>query len=484
MLGGSACSGAKRLNVILVTLDTTRADFFGSYGRPGDPTPSFDALAADGTRFDLAISTASLTPVSHASILTGLNNRDHGLRVLSAEGGFRLGADVPTLATVLRGQGYETAAVHSAFPVSSVFGFQNGFDVFESLEGDVVPLGPKGERRTWDLRRLQRRSDDTTNRALEFVHATEQPYFLWIHYWDPHDAVLMPPKEQLPQNLYRKNAAGDVVPSFELYEAEVRYVDSQFGRLIAALKENGTYDDTIVVVVSDHGEGLGDHGWEHHRILYQEDIRVPMMVRVPGKRTTPAVSSVVSTTDIYPTVLDYLGIAPPRPVSGTSLRTLMEGGQAAPRVVFADQVNGYDWNAHMVDDHPQYDFLYCAMDDRWKLIYRPTRPAESELYDVRADPHEVRNRFAEQPEEVRRLQRELAKHDGWVTAPLEGDAGGGTSQGQQSALNALGYAGGIGPTSAADVRWAWTCPVHSARRDPERGRCEECGSTLILVGRE
>src|SRR5258705_3968520 len=189
-----SCGHERPMNVVLVTLDTTRADYLGAYGRAGNPTPTIDALAREGTRFDLAISTAAVTPVSHASILTGLDNREHGLRVLSPKGRFRLRPPIPTLTTVLHDQGYRTLAVHSAFPVSSTFGFKNGFDVFESVEGEL--LGD-GSRRTWDVAKFQRRSDETTRLALAAATDAREPFFLWIHYWDPHDAVQVPPKEFL-----------------------------------------------------------------------------------------------------------------------------------------------------------------------------------------------------------------------------------------------------------------------------------------------
>jgi arylsulfatase A-like enzyme len=481
LLAASCSREPPRMNVVLVTLDTTRADYLGAYGRPGDPTPTIDALAREGTRFDLAISTAAVTPVSHAAILTGLENREHGLRVLSAQGGFRLAPGVPTLATVLHDQGYRTMAVHSAFPVSSTFGFGNGFDVFESVEGE---LQGDGSRRTWDVAKFQRRSDETTRLALDAVRDAREPFFLWIHYWDPHDGVQVPPKEYLPKNLSRTGENGEVLPSLDLYAAEVGYVDAQFGRLVAALRASGAYDHTLFVVVADHGEGLGDHAWEHHRILYQEEIRVPLVVRVPGVRPSGNVASLVSTIDIFPTVLDYLGVRAPKPVTGKSLRGLIEGRAEPPRVAFADQINGYDWNARMVDDHPLFDFLYCAMDADWKLIYRPSRPDRSELYDLAHDPAETRNLFQERPAEVVRLEKELARRDAWVVAPFEPDGANVDPDAARTALTALGYAGSGEPPRAAELRWAWTCPEHREVRVAERGRCPTCNSPLILVRRD
>jgi arylsulfatase A-like enzyme len=482
-LGCAACSRETRTNVVLVTLDTTRADYLGAYGKSGDPTPNLDALAAQGTRFDLAISSAALTPVSHASILTGLENREHGLRVLSAQSGFRLRSDVPTLATVLHGAGYRTAAVHSAFPVSSYFGFQNGFDAFESVEGQMGRLRGNAARRTWDLAKFQRRSDETTDLALDWLKSTKSPFFLWIHYWDPHDDVLVPPPERLPANLRRIGADGQPQPSLELYAAEVSYVDAQIGRLIAALKASGKFEHTLFVVVADHGEGLGDHGWDHHRILYQEQIRVPLIVRVPGAKQAAEVADLVRTIDIYPTVLDYLGVLAPKPVSGASLRPLIEGRPDPPRIAFADQINGYDWNASMVDSHPQFDFLYCAMDRDWKLIYRPSHPDASELYEIARDPREEKNLFRERADEALRLERKLARQDGWVTAPFGKDASAPDPKDAQHALDVLGYTTGGSQDGAPSPQWSWTCPEHASVRQDARGKCPTCGTPLIPVRR-
>jgi arylsulfatase A-like enzyme len=462
-----------RLNVILVTLDTTRADHLGAYGHPGDITPNLDALAQDGTRFDLAISAAAVTPVSHASILTGLYPFTHGLRVLSAEGGYRLPSTVPTLATVLKERGYRTAAIHSAFPVSAYFGFERGFDLFESFDSSMK-VGPKGA--TWDLPKLQRRSDQTTDLALDFLGRSKEPFFLWLHYWDPHDAARVPPPEFLPADVPR-NELGQPLPGRALYAAEMHYMDHEFGRLVQALKQSSEYERTIIVIVADHGEGLGDHGWEYHRILYQEQIHVPLIVRVPGVKQAASSAALVRSIDILPTVLDYLGVAGPKAVDGESLRNLLEGRPDHERTAYADQLNALDANAGgLVKSRPLDDFLFCAMDARWKLVYRPAHPRASELYNIRDDPHETQNQFTRHPEEAVRLERELGMFGGWVTKPFPplGDAQA-RAQAQQ-ALNSLGYAGSA---AAHDLDWSWSCPEHTDVVQEGPGKCSVCGGPLI-----
>lgn len=478
-LAGCSDPRPSQRNVVLVTLDTTRADFLSSYGYDEGTTPHFDELARTGTRFELAIATASVTPVSHASILTGLDNKEHHLRVLSADGGFRLPADIPTLATVLREHGYETAAFHSAFPVSAHFGFKRGFEVFESLEAEIE-AGEEGAD-LWDTGKYQRRSDETTNLVLAYLARAREPFFLWIHYWDPHDWKSLPPEEYLPEEMTEivEGKQVPIWPNKPLYAAEVRYVDMEFGRVLSALREGGQDARTIITVVSDHGQGLGDHGWAGHRILYQEQIRVPLILRVPGAKQASNVADLVRTIDIYPTLLDYLGIEPPRPVSGRSLRGLIEGQSEPGRIAFADQLNGYDRNAQT---RPLHDFLYCAMDEEWKLIYRPSLPQHGELYHLTEDPGELDNLYRKRLDQVVRLKRELARHGPWVTAPPPPLEDPGDLEASRVALEALGYLGGDEDTSSSPGPvWAWTCPEHADFESAELRSCDICSSPPILV---
>jgi len=474
LLAAGSCTeapaGPKARNVVLVTLDTTRADRLSCYDASKGSTPTLDALAAQGTRFDLAISTASVTPVSHASILTGLYNHEHGLRVLYAEGGYRLGAEANTLATVLAQRGYHTLAVHSAFPVSRFFGLERGFEVFEDLETELAEQ--EGGFR-WDVASFQRRSDETTDLVAKLDLSA--PFFLWVHYWDPHDLAKLPPGVQA-RDARKGNLPKGVQP---FYAEEVTYMDSQIGRLLDALRARGLYDDTLFVVVADHGQGLMDHGWHAHRLLYQEQIHVPLIVRVPGVRQVPAVPALVRTVDIYPTVLDYLGIALPAPVSGRSLRPLIEGASDEPRTALADQINGYDWNAGDVRTRVLDDFLYVAMDRDWKLIYRPRTFEKSELFHLSADPHEEHDLFAERPEEVHRLLELLAEAAPWVTGTFAPLAGGAQAEDVQRTLSELGYSG----AAPVDTQWAWTCPRHLEARREERVPCPTCGAPPLLIGR-
>ncbi len=428
---------ARRPNVVLVTLDTTRADRLGCYGAPAPGTPNFDRLAREGIQFDMAIASSAVTPPSHASILTGLQPQHHGVRVLYAASGYRLASTTPTLAAVLRGAGWRTGAFLSAFPVSSFFGFDQGFDAFDGGPAGRGMIKTQDGAWDWDVAASQRRSDKTTDRAIDWLSKTPSPFFLWVHYWDPHDDVLTPPPEVLAP--FHLETGDHDQRRRRLYDAEVFYVDQQFGRLVESLQKEGRLDDTIVVVVGDHGEGLGDHDWWYHRILYQEQIRVPLIVRLPGGPRGRVVPDLVRLVDIFPTILQAVGIAPPKPVDGVSLQGLLEGRPNEPRrLAYADALNLYDLAAKMLRKRPQDDLLYCETDGRWKLIYRPRRPDTSELYDLQADPREQVNRFRSAPVEARRLLDVLQKSGGFVERPF----GEGRDADALERLRSLGYVGG------------------------------------------
>lgn len=477
----TACGGGavdERPNVILITLDTTRPDFLSCYDSRRPATPSLDALAAGGARFEAALATSGVTPVSHASILTGRYPYQHGLRVLSAGSGFRLPASVPTIATTLREAGYATAAVHSAFPVSGYFGFDRDFEHFDSFDGALQWKDGDQEKTGWS-EHLQRRSDETVARvltALDEGGEAGRPVFLWIHLWDPHDPNLKPPREywsHLEAELAQGTSANSTIYE-QFYAAEVRFMDSQIGVLLDGLRERDLVDNTLLAVTADHGEGLTDgyrrHGWGKHRMNYQEQLHVPLILSGPGipPREIP---DMVSTVDIVPTLLDLLGM-PHEGYGGRSLRPLLEGGTLEPTTAYADQVNGYDWNASMVGPRPDAAFLHTVCDGEWKLIYRPHLHEATELFNLVQDPGEEHNVLAQHRDVYLRLMADLAARDPWVLEDFaitgEGDPG------AQAALSELGYALGEedgAPTAPTrDLEWWWTCPAHEGyRRETREG---------------
>jgi hypothetical protein len=326
--------------------------------------------------------------------------------------------------------------------VSEYYGFEHGFDTFDNgltQDAETIVEDTDGGYQRWDQRRHQRRSDRTVDRALEWLHANDaEPFFMWLHLWDPHDRMVLPPKEVLARFVTSGLAEDDHKRA--IYRAECYYMDAQFGRLLQALKQSGQYDNTVVVVVGDHGQGLGQHDWWSHRLLYQEDLHVPLIVRVPGRPTGTTVRELVRTVDIYPTVLEAIGLEAPAVIPGKSLHGLMDGKSEPPRLTYAEQINKYDLvSAGISQRRPKDDLLYCAMDRTWKLIYRYSYPDESELYDLAEDPRELNNLFARHPEQVRRLKATLDKHNGYVTAAFTDAAL--PDEAALRALEALGYIG-------------------------------------------
>ncbi|MFT5286293.1 MAG: arylsulfatase A-like enzyme [Planctomycetota bacterium] len=474
-----AASGDVPPNLLIVTLDTTRADFLSCYNQTKGSTPYLDLLATEGVRFAYANSASAVTPVSHATILTGRYPHTHGLRVISAEGAARLKNSEWFIADTLKQSGYSTAAVHSAFPVSGAFGFDRSFDEFHSFDGDME-LGKREGGTVWDQETLQRRSDDTTNLAIEVSDRLAEPFFMWLHYWDPHDDKLEPPNAFMIQRHVPKNKK--MRGADQLYATELSFLDREFGRFLTHLRATERYENTIIVVTADHGEGLTDgmklHGWGGHRTLNREQLHVPLIMRFPSKveaRTNVVVKELVRTADIVPTLLDYLQLPAPVVLDGGSLRGLIEGKEEEPRIAFSDQINGYDRNAHMVGKRPQSAFLYAVNDGNWKLIYRPHAPELSELYRVRTDRKEQENLYGKRADMEIEMLTLLAREAMWVTAPFLAD--GGEQIDASDALGALGYSESV----LSDAAWAWTCPVHRSLYFENQDRCTECDELPIPI---
>ena len=493
-LGLAACGsedGGERWDVIVVTMDTTRADFLSCYGkREKAKTPTMDAIAAEGVRFENARSVCSVTPVSHASILTGKYQYNHGVRVIGGAGGFYLPDDVPHLGEILKGYSWNTLAVQSAFPVSSHFGFERGFDRFDDVDTEME--NDANGMMQWDWHQFQRRSDVTIDRTIKYLRDVgDQPYFLWLHLWDPHDMGKLPPDAYIEQNDPDKTWSERWPKSkrwLRRYEVEVQYMDEQLGRLVDELKQRGTYDKTLIVPTADPGEGLGEHAWMSHRLVYEEQLDIPLIIKWPGGPEGKVVSGVASSVDVLPTVLDAMGIPyDAKTMDGISLVESIEKGVVPDRVTYADQINGYDTNAGMVLRRPQADFLYAVSDGDWKLTWRPSYPHNSELFDLKNDPDEEHNRFGAELEVQRRLVRELASRKSWVTAPIQPLPGHEQSEADLRALEALGYTGARDDDGNLiliefdEDSWTWGCAEHLDVLVEDRDTpCPTCGAPCLL----
>ncbi|MEN8181855.1 MAG: sulfatase, partial [Myxococcota bacterium] len=406
----AACTPAEpppRPNVLLVTLDTTRADRLGAYGNPSGVTPNLDRLAAESIVYTHALAPSSWTLPSHASLFTGKFTSSHGARydpqgplvltdVIPGKPGWErirargLEGDQITLATLLSEAGYATGAVVAGPWLMRVMGLDAGFAFYsdagiESVNGRLAA--------------------DVTDTALAWLSEPREPFFLFLNYFDAH-APFSPPAGFLrkdapaPPGLSAKEAR-----RLARYEGEIRYMDHHLGRLLAGLRELGLYDSTWILVTADHGEALGEHGTRGHgSTLYQEVLHVPLIMRYPHGAEGPARrSDLVQLVDLLPTILHRLALPTPpgiqgSPIDGLShpvvaeVYPLMDGGRGA---------------------------LRAQLTDGYKFLWRSD--GRHQLFDVEADPGELEDLLRREPRRAARMARTLSSYlKGLPTPPRAG----------------------------------------------------------------
>lgn len=399
---------APKWSVLLITLDTTRADRLACYGYSGAITPNFDRLAADGALFERAYTVVPITLPAHATLHTGLLPPEHGLRI---NGTSRLPDSVPTLADILRARGYRTGAFVSSLVLDARFGLARGFETYDDRMGN----GPGGPA-------VERSAADTVSAALGWLEdAASEPLFCWVHLYDPHDPYVDHPEE-----------FGDRFTG-RPYDAEIAYMDHHVGRLLDALPRLGIERRTIVVIAGDHGEGLGDHKEATHGYLaYNSTMHVPLILRHPAwEQPGLRIAEPVSLDDVFPTLLDGLQLPPFENLSGRSLQPYWKSAPLAPRACYGET------------QAPLMEGGWCPLRTwttaRWKYI-QSTLP---ELYDLQADPHELHNLIDQHPGEAEQLSRELADFESQLQ--VREAAGAVLSAQEVRALAGLGYTGGQSP---------------------------------------
>jgi arylsulfatase A-like enzyme len=424
-------------SILLITLDTTRADHLGCYGYSEPVSPHIDGQAARGVLFENAYSTASVTPVSHASIFTGQNPYTHGLRVMHGLSDNRLSDTAVTLAEILKDAGYQTAAFVSAFPAGSRFGLNQGFDTFDEsflVQPAEQIVDPSGVVNTG---RNQRRADETTDAALSWFSQASGTFFVWVHYFDPHDVQMIPPRVFLEQ--FPPPSGTRVDQHKQIYDIEIQYMDQQIGRLFDALEATQRLEDTVVVIVSDHGQGLGDHNWWTHGMLYQEQIKTPLIIRAPNTPAGRRVKYVVRTIDIAPTILDLVGLRETQSASteGATLVPMIQGEVADPGyVAYADAVGANNYNSEVGTTDVRNDMLFTVIADTWKYIHHAIGVDQSELYDLKQDPRELTNVYGSRPIEIERLRQDLRARPFEPKRTSQGDQ---LSDEDRERLRSLGY---------------------------------------------
>lgn len=409
-----------KCNLLLITIDTLRADRVGAYGG-GSLTPTLDRLAAGGVRFANAHAHAPLTLPAHTSIMTGLVPATHGVH---DNGAAPLDAQHPTMAGLLRGAGYRTGAFVGAFVLDARFGLNRGFDVYDDKVGSGS--GPV------NFAFAERPADRVAKIAGDWIvdaAAPARPWFSWVHLFDPH----------APYRAPEQHAANP-------YDNEVAFVDEQIGRLLDRLREARQLDRTLIVVLADHGESLGEHGEATHGLFaYDATLRIPLIVA--GPPIHPGVSTAaVAQADVLPTVLDLLGIAAPQ-TDGHSMRGALAGGSVPSQPLYFEALDAYltrNWAP-----------LTGVIEDGWKYIHLP----EPELYDLANDPGELHNLAGREPNRAAALERRLGN---WKSpaAALAQPASTSIDPDAAARLRALGYASGQAPRQPGQT--------YGVRDDPKR----------------
>lgn len=430
---------ARRPNLLVVSLDTTRADHLSAYGYERPTTPRLEALLPSSVLFEAAYTPMPSTMPAHCSLFTSLFPRTHGVR----KNGVPLTAAAPTLAEVLSAAGWRTAGFASSFVLHRKFGIARGF---ADWDDEFAGLACKG----WtagdgDDESFCRRGAATRERAVAWLEANGwldparspgAPFFLFLHLFDAHNpyapppehARLFPPEGDPPSDLDREIAA---------YDGEIHYADAQLGALLDRLEGARLLDDTLLVVVGDHGEGLMQHGWmTHGMMIYEEAVRVPLVVRwpvrIPGGRR---IAEPVEMVDLAPTILGLLGVADALPGrQGRDLAPALLGRTALdPQAPVFLQRRTYK-RQRLRGTFEVAGEKFGLRSGRWKYLEAPDEGTR-ELYDLERDPAELSSLAAERPEEVARLSDSLAA---WRERTPEGRPGE-VAPDDVSRLRALGY---------------------------------------------
>jgi choline-sulfatase len=460
---GQAQKKSSQPDVFLITIDTLRADHVHCYGYENIQTPTLDGLAKDGIRFSQAFTPSPITNTSHTSILTGLLPSSHGVTDFAVP----LAPSHPTLAELVKEKGYHTAAFIGAVILDSKTlapGLDRGFDFYDNF--------PEHSQTKSRWGRVERRGADVVQHAEMWMTAHPAgAHFVWIHLYDPHDPYEPPP----PYSQTYKD---------RLYDGEIAYADSALGGFIGYLKKTGRYDNALIVVVGDHGEGLGEHHEDTHGIfLYDSTTHVPLILKMPAKvaaqgHLDQVAKAQVRTTDILPTVVDWLGIPPPARLDGASLKPYVDGTEEKDRTAVGetDYPLRFGWAP-----------LRSVRADGFKFIEAP-RP---ELYDLHADPAESANHYQPSDPAVQKFRGMLAEIKVKASAPASG-AEAQSPQGSSDALKALGYQGQSGAEVSANSPETSKLPdpkdkieeqnlLHSAMIASDDNRTEQARQALEKV---
>ncbi len=402
--GAGGAPAVRRPDVVLISVDSLRADHLGAYGYGRPTSPNIDRLAAEGVLFENAYSTTTWTLPSHVSMLTGLYPEAHRVQLPR----HRLGSGAPLLSELLAEAGYQTLAVVSGPFMSQEFGFDRGFEVYDDRTVSFPSL--RASHRGVTAPRLHQR-------LLEVLDGLDgRPFFLFVHYWDVHYDYAPPPpwNDRFDPGYEGAVTADDYARSdhvhaamprrdlehvLALYDGEIGFTDRYLGRLLAELERRERLRDALIVLTADHGDEFFEHGRKgHYANLYDTTLRVPLIVRLPGSRGAGRrVAAAATLVDLVPTVLEVAGLEPPAGLQGASLLPTALDVDRRRGPLFADL----------------RDEIKAVVMDGWKLIRSTSEAgaARLELYDLRRDPAETDDRSAAEPQRAARMGHAL---DGWL----------------------------------------------------------------------
>ena len=359
-------------HIILISIDTCRADYLSCYGYKHQTTPNIDRFAQEGILFTNTISPVPITLPAHSSMLTGTIPPYHGVR---NNIGYKLGQSNVTLAEILSSKGYTTAGFISTLVLDSKFAINQGFDTYDDKFEQILENSYGGERL----------GQETTSHTLKWLEENkDEKFFLFLHYYDPH-------YEYRPPEPFASRFADSP------YAGEIAYTDYCIGQVIEKLKELGLYESALIIITADHGEMLGEHGEDAHMFfIYQSAIKVPLIFKLPGVNEAKKVDNIVGLVDIVPTICSFVGIKPPHSLQGRDLSPYFYAKQPI-------DMKGHLYTESLVPSSMNANSLRAVVNDRWKYI-QTTRP---ELYDLIEDPDEMNNLVKQQPQQARILQDSL-----------------------------------------------------------------------------
>ena len=395
-------------NVIVITIDTLRADHLGCYGYKQIKTPNIDALATAGSRFERAYTSVPVTLPSHSVIFTGTYPMYSGMHDFAAN---KLNATQPTLAAVLKDQGYTTGAVVAAAVLDSRFGLNRGFDFYY----DHFDFNRLLET---NLDEMERPGNEVADVTLDWLSKNYQKkFFLWMHLYDPH----YPYRPPAPYSAEYKSRP---------YDGEIAFADAQVGRLIQFLKDKDLYKNTLIVLSGDHGESLGEHGEKTHGFfIYNATLHVPLIFHLPGQSAPQTMSEIVNLADLMPTILQVVKVDVPPQVQGRNLLPLMTAKQDEPRGLYAETI--------LPRLHFNWSELRGVETDNYHFIDAP----KPELYDLKKDPGETQNIIANKKAVADEMRAKLAAIIRQYSAGQELAEKTGLDPALMERLKSLGYAG-------------------------------------------